>query len=73
MIKKNVNCQISAQIGLGGGGAKTITGKYRETEAQFGDETETGEGNGESQRKIYKDSRETRPATRRWQGETARG
>lgn len=73
MIEKNVNRQISAQISLGGGGAKTITGKYRETEAQLGDETKIGKGNGESQREIYEDGRKTGPATRRWKGETARG
>jgi len=36
-----------SQVGFGSRRAETIAGKYREVEAQLGDEAAIGEGNGE--------------------------
>lgn len=51
----DANYRTVSQVGFGSGRAETIAGKYREVEAQLGDEAEIGEGNGESQREIHED------------------
>lgn len=62
-----------SQVRVGSGGTEAVAREHRETEAQFGNETTIGKGDGESQREIDEDHGETCPAARGWQSETFGG